>query len=113
MTASLNEPSSGTWVITITDLTDNESFTDTVAYSSTNSSAEWIEEDPSYSRYRQIPFDNFGSVAFSNGSATNSSTVATIAGNNAQPITMVNSVGTSVATPSAIGSDGASFSITQ
>jgi hypothetical protein len=40
----------------------------------------------------------------------NSSTVS-IAGSNAQPVTMVNNVDQTIAAPSAIGSSGASFSV--
>jgi len=48
MHASVAEavPSSNVWVITLQDVTRNETFTQTVPYSSTHATAEWIEETP-------------------------------------------------------------------
>jgi hypothetical protein len=39
-------PNSNVWVITLQDVTRNETFTQTVPYSSTHMTAEWIEETP-------------------------------------------------------------------
>jgi hypothetical protein len=39
-------PDSNVWTITLQDLTRNETFTQTVPYSSTHATAEWIEETP-------------------------------------------------------------------
>ena len=113
MSASLSEVSSGQWSFTITDVTNGESYTKTVAYASSHSSAEWIEEDPSYSFRRQIPFDTFGTAFFRNGSTTSNGSSLSLTDSNAQPITMVNRSGQAIATPSALGGGGASFSITQ
>jgi hypothetical protein len=46
--ASVSEsaPGSDVWTITLKDLTKKESFSTTVPYTSTNSTAEWIEETP-------------------------------------------------------------------
>jgi hypothetical protein len=48
MHAGLREimPASNVWKISIQDLTRNESYSTTVPYSSTEGSAEWIEETP-------------------------------------------------------------------
>jgi len=48
MHASLAEtvPGSNVWTITLQDVTRGESFTQTVPYSSTHATAEWIEETP-------------------------------------------------------------------
>jgi hypothetical protein len=48
MHASVAEtvPDSNVWVITLQDVTRNETFTQTVPYSSTHATAEWIEETP-------------------------------------------------------------------
>lgn len=112
MTASISEVSSGQWTISITDETDSESDTFTVAYASSLSSAEWIEEDPSYSFRRQIPFDSFHEAAFTGGSTVYNGGSVDIAASTAQPVTMVNKNGQAVAVPSIIGSDGASFTVT-
>jgi hypothetical protein len=113
MSASLTQISAGQWTIHIVDTTNGESYTSTVTYASSNSSAEWIEEDPSFSSRRLIPFDNFGTASFTGGSTVASGSTVNIAGSNAQPITMVNQADQPIATPSAIGSSGASFSVTQ
>jgi hypothetical protein len=48
MHASIAEtvPNSNVWVVTLQDVTRNETFTQTVPYSSTHATAEWIEETP-------------------------------------------------------------------
>jgi Peptidase A4 family len=48
MHASIAEtvPNSNVWVIMLQDVTRNETFTQTVPYSSTHATAEWIEETP-------------------------------------------------------------------
>jgi hypothetical protein len=112
MTASIVQTSSGQWTINITDNTDKESFTIAVAYASSLSSAEWIEEDPSFSFRQQIPFDNFHEAIFTAGSTIANGSTVNIAASTAQPVTMVNSSGqATVAVPSAIGGDGASFTV--
>lgn len=112
ITASISEVSNGQWTITITDKTNGETDTLNVAYASSLSSAEWIEEDPSFSSRRQIPFDNFNGAAFTDGSTVANGSTVTIAASTAQPVTMVNKTGQTVAVPSVIGSNGASFTVT-
>jgi hypothetical protein len=48
MNASIAElvPNSNVWTITLKDVTRNETFTQTVPYTSTHLTAEWIEETP-------------------------------------------------------------------
>lgn len=110
MHASLSDVN-GQWTITISDLTNAQSYTTIVAYISAFSSAEWIEEDPFYSNGTQIPFDNFGSVPFTRGSTTYNGASANILSAGSLKITMVDKSGTPIAVPSSIGSDGASFSV--
>jgi len=113
MTASLSEISSGQWAVSITDQTNGQSYTATVAYASSNSSAEWIEEDPSFSSGRQIPFDNYQTAAFSGGSTTLNGASSTIAGSNAQSIFMVNRSGQTISAPSALTGNGSGFTVTR
>jgi hypothetical protein len=113
MSASLAKLTANEWNISITDTTNHQSYATTVSYASSQSSAEWIEEDPSFSNLRLIPFDNFGTVSFTNSSATASGSTLSIAGSQASPITLLNRAGQTEATPSAINADGASFSITR
>jgi hypothetical protein len=48
MHASIAEivPDSNVWTITLQDVTENETFTETVPYTSSHLTAEWIEETP-------------------------------------------------------------------
>jgi hypothetical protein len=48
MSASIAEtfPDSEVWTITISDLSDHQSYTTTIPYSSTRATAEWIQETP-------------------------------------------------------------------
>ncbi|HEY5152660.1 MAG TPA: G1 family glutamic endopeptidase, partial [Candidatus Saccharimonadales bacterium] len=112
MTASIVEVSSGQWTISITDKTNGQSDTINIAYASSLSSAEWIEEDPSFSFRRQIPFDNFQLASFTGSSTVANGVTISIAASTAQPVIMVNITGQAVAVPSVIGSDGAAFTVT-
>lgn len=112
MSATITEVSSGRWTISITDNTNNQSFTTIVDYTSTHSSAEWIEEDPSSSFRRLIPFDNFHTVTFTGGTTTLGGSNVSISGSNALPVTMENRSGQTIASPSALsGSSG--FTVTR
>jgi len=101
------------WQVNFTNNTSGQTFQVTEHYTSTMSSAEWIEEAPSAARGRQIPLDNFGSIAFSEGSAVKDGKSVSIADSGAQPITMVARGTHQTARPSSLGTDGASFTITQ
>ena len=113
ITASLVETSTNQWLITITDNTKNKTLSSSLTYTSSNSSAEWIEEDPSYISGQQIPLDNFGTVSFSSSSTTINGTIEGIQAANADSVTMINANNQDIATPSAVGADGASFSVTR
>lgn len=101
------------WLIALTNNTTGQTFQVNEQYTSSMSSAEWIEEAPSALRGRQIPLDDFGTIAFSDGSAVKDGQTVSIAGAGAQAITMVGRGGQTLATPSALGSDGSSFSVTR
>jgi hypothetical protein len=112
ITATITEQSTGQWLISINDNTTNQNYQTTVAYSSSTSSAEWIEEAPS-NGVSVLPLDNFGTIQFNNGSTIQNSTRASILASSAHAVTMVNNAGQALSTPSALGNDGASFSITR
>ena len=101
------------WQVSYTNNTTGQTFQVTEHYTSSLSSAEWIEEAPSAARGSQLPLDNFGSVAFSSGSAVKDGNTVSIAQSGAQPITMVARASRQVARPSSIGTDGGSFTVTQ
>ena len=113
MTASLTQTASGVWQIALNDRTTGGTYTTNVNYHSSLSSAEWIEEMPT-ANIGRLALDNFGIVSFTGGSVTqNGSTTATIAQSGGSVLTMVTNGGTVLASPSALGSDGASFTVTR
>lgn len=101
------------WQVSFTNNTTGQTYQVTEHYTSTMSSAEWIEEAPSAARGRQLPLDNFGSINFTGGSTVKDGQTVSISGAGAQPITMVSRGTGQTARPSGLGSDGASFTITQ
>jgi hypothetical protein len=112
MSASITQLSPGTWQMSITDRTTGETFSQTVAYASTLSSAEWIQEEPSSGR-RLIPLDNFGTATFGDSETVAGGVRRNLRSGNAQPITLVNRSGTVLASPSAVTADGGGFTVTQ
>ena len=103
---------SGVWMISFTNVTTGQSYSTTVNYASSRSSAEWIEEMPA-GVGTAISLDNFGAVTFTDGSTIESGTTMTIVGSGAQPLTMTNQMDQPIAVPSVLGSDGMSFSVTR
>jgi hypothetical protein len=82
-----------------------------VSYASSASSAEWIQEAPSTGKGVVI-LDQFRSVNFTNASTVMNGAPVTPATAGATAVTMVNrKTGVVLATPSALGADGASFSV--
>ncbi len=112
VTTSITEQSIGVWQITIKDNTTSQTYKTTVNYSSSESSAEWIEESPSGGR-GQLPLDNFDTVNFTNATAVVNGQQKTIQQAGGQAITMNNGMGQALAQPSTLGSDGESFSVTR
>jgi hypothetical protein len=114
ITANITQGSgaSGTWLITITDTTTGKSYSKTVRYTSSLSSAEWIEEMPAGVGI-QVSLDNFGTVDFTGGSTTENGSNVSITGASAQPLTMATMDDEALAIPSAVGVDGGSFSVTR
>jgi Peptidase A4 family len=113
ITTTLTQESAGTWRITITNNTRGTSYSRTVTYNSSLSSAEWVEEMVSNANATFIPLDSFGTVAFTNASATVNGTNENLSQLGAQPLQMVNGAGSTLATASALGSDSTSFSVTR
>jgi len=112
VTASITETGTNLWAIDFTDNTTGQSYSTSVSYDSSNSSAEWIEEDPSDGA-AEIPLDSFGTVAFTGASATENGGSVNLATSNAQVVTMVNDQDQFLATVSPLSSDDASFSVTR
>jgi len=115
--------------LSITDHTTGQSFSKTVQASNPDtSSAEWIAEAPSQcdgsGSCTPLPLSDFGTVHFSNATATANGHTGTISDPNwtAQAVALGSggsyeigygsSQNTAGATPSSVSSDGSSFSVT-
>ena len=111
MYASISEPIplSNVWKIVIKDLSDNQSFTKTVPYSSTHATAEWIEETPliigTGGGFAALP--NLTTPAFDHG--TVNGTAANL--KSSEQVQLVSSSGTVVADPSAPDPDTDGFNV--
>jgi hypothetical protein len=111
MHASVAEtvPNANVWVITLTDVTRGETFTQTVPYSSSHLTAEWIEETP-------LTFGTNGAgLASLPNLTTTPFTAATVNGANAalrtsEEMQLVDSGGRVIGAPSAPNATGNGFS---
>ena len=118
ITVSITEsaPASGMWSIVMKNNTTGQNYQTNVQYQSSQSSAEWIEEAPanvSGNSTTIAPLDYFGTVAFSGATTADNGQTVDLAQSGAQAITMVNSANQALAVPSAIASDGSSFTVTR
>jgi hypothetical protein len=111
--ASLTQQPNNIWQISFRDNTSGQNFQTEITYVSSLSSGEWIEEMPSSLNGRFIPLDNFGTLQFSSLWAIQNGVVSNLSQIGAQPMAMLNSSQQALAQPSALASDGASFSITR
>ena len=110
VTVTLTQQSTGVWSISIEDLATAQSYSTTIAYASTLSSAEWIEEAPSAGR-GIVPLSEFGTVRFVAGSIVLDGKTLTLSEAAATAITMVDRFGQTLAAPSALAADGSGFSV--
>jgi Peptidase A4 family len=101
------------WQVSFKNETTGQTYQVTEHYSSSMSSAEWVEEAPSSGRGRQIALDKFGTVNFSHATAVKDGKTVSVADASGQAITMIGRGGQQLARPSALGADGASFSVTR
>jgi Peptidase A4 family len=111
VTVSIAEQSPDQWSINFNDNTTGQTYQTTQQYTSSHSSAEWVEEAPSSGRGSLLPLDNFGSIEFSNGSAVKDGQTVTIAGSNARAITMLGDTDQALAVPSTLSDDGTGFTV--
>ena len=112
MTVSIAQQPNGQWQISFSDTTTGQSYQTSVSYASSLSSAEWIEEMPSDQR-GLVSLDNFGTVSFTDGFTVQNGSQVSISGSGAQPMTMITKNDQALATPSSLGADGASFTVTR
>jgi hypothetical protein len=83
-----------------------------VQYSSSSSSAEWVQEAPSVGR-GLVSLDQFGTVQFSKATAVRDGKTMSLSALGAKAITMINAQGQAIAQPSTVSSDGSSFTISR
>jgi len=119
ISASVQYTGSGNFALTITDTTENKSFTTTQNTSATQSptasqsSAEWVVEAPTVGG-RQASLADFGTITFTNASATINSVTGPINDSAWQneAIDMVTSRGSLLDSTSALNSGGTGFTVT-
>jgi len=114
--ASVNETSPDVFTVSITDTTNGSSFSTSVNYASSHSSAEWIEEDPSYTSQQLVPFDQFGSINFSGATTTMNGVAQSLVNASPRSISLQSSSrygSPAAAMPTSIGPSGSSFSVVQ
>ena len=112
VTVTLTQKSDVDWTILILNNTTGGKYSTTVKYTSSNSSAEWVQEAPSAGR-GTIPLDDFGTLQFTDASAVKDGATQDLKGLGAQAITMINGLREPLASPSVLGADGKSFSVTR
>lgn len=112
VTVTITQKAAVDWTIQIKNNTTGQAYNTSVKYTSSNSSAEWVQEAPSAGR-GMIPLDDFGTLRFSGASAVRDGQSLALKALNPQAITMINGARQPLAQPSVIGADGSSFSVTR
>jgi hypothetical protein len=110
VTVTITQQSGNDWLIAMKNNTTKGTYNVTVQYSSSNSSAEWVQEAPSIGR-GLVSLDQFGTVQFSGASAVRDGKAMSVSALGAKAITMINGQGQAIAQPSTIASDGSSFTV--
>ncbi|HEX8968746.1 MAG TPA: G1 family glutamic endopeptidase [Chloroflexota bacterium] len=111
---SIDQQGPELWLVAFADITTGQTYSVTERYASSLTSVEWIEEAPSTGRRtRTLPLDNFGTIHFSQASAVRDGQVLNMSQSGAHAITMITPGGLPLATPSGLGADGESFSVTR
>jgi hypothetical protein len=110
VTVSLTQQSGNNWLIAMKNDTTGQTYSVTVQYASSSSSADWVQEAPSAGR-GLVPLDDFGTLQFTAGSAVRDGQRMSLAALGARAITMINGAGEALATPSTLGADGSSFTV--
>ena len=113
ISASIILNSNGQWIVSMSDANTLQNFQTVLPYRSSESSAEWVVEMPTQTGSGFIPLDNFGTAQFTGATATKNGYTMNLSALGAQPMTMMSTGGQALATPSALGYDGTSFSVTR
>ena len=110
VTVTITQQSGNDWLISMKNNTTKGTYSVTVQYASSNSSAEWVQEAPSVGR-GLVSLDQFGAIQFSGASAVRDGKAMSASALGAKAITMINGQGQAIAQPSTIGTDGTSFTV--
>ncbi|MBV9325716.1 MAG: hypothetical protein JO352_18250 [Chloroflexi bacterium] len=114
ITVNIAQQAPDQWLIHFSNNTTSQTYDTTQQYSSTLSSAEWVEEAPSGGRGGGVlPLDNFGTIQFSAGTTTKNGQPMSISSAGAKAITMIGNGDQALAVPSDLGADGASFTVSR
>ena len=111
VSVSIVQQSTGTWLISLVNDTTGQRLDVTEQYTSSLSSAEWIEEAPSSGHGRVLALDNFGTVTFSNAVAVKNGRNLTAAEAGATALSMAGRGGQIMAHVSELSADGTTFSV--
>lgn len=112
VTTSVKQVHDADWQITIANNTTQQKVIFYTSYTSSRSSADWIEEAPSGTD-RILPLDNFGTIEFKSATTTENGREQTLLNAHAQPIAMSNDFGQTLAQASVISHDGRAFTVTR
>src|SRR5688500_3817045 len=110
ITVTITERSPDRWLIALKNNTTGGTYSRTVDYQSTRSSAEWVREAPSTSR-GIVPLSFFGAVRFTDGTAVRDGRTLSIAALCARPISMYNRADQALAIPSTLDAAGTGFEV--
>jgi hypothetical protein len=110
VTVTITQQSGNDWLIQMKNNTTKGTYSVTVQYASSNSSAEWVQEAPSVGR-GLVSLDQFGTVQFSGATAVRDGKAMSLSALGAKAITMINGQGQAIAQPSTISGDGSSFTV--
>jgi hypothetical protein len=112
ITASINltNKAASAWSIEINDVTRGATFKEAVFYNSSRLSAEWIVERPTVNGNIRTLAD-FGSVTFSNCTATIENSTGTVSSFPYNQLVMYTSQDVQLVTVSPLYSDGSSFTV--
>lgn len=89
ISASIIQTSENQWTLAMTNVTTGRTFSKSVNYTSSLSSAEWIQEDPGYTDGSLVLLDNFGTVQFANATTTVNNAIISAGEIGASPIIMI------------------------
>ncbi len=110
VSASVVKQPDGLWLVRFANRTTGESFRTSVAYASSQASAEWIEEAPK-SGGTYMPLSDYGSVRFSETWTIADGTMRTAQGAGAKTVVMHDASGRHISRPFAFDADGAGFTV--